>query len=84
LFLLVAEQLSHKFPKVRKLMADKFYVFLMTNGEELFSESRLDDITNFITDSLWLDERLDIKTIKEEFYKLLHLEDKKTAPASAA
>lgn len=27
-----------RFPKVRKLMADKFYVMLLTNGEDLFGE----------------------------------------------
>lgn len=38
LIILISELLSHKYPKVRKLMADKFYLYLLANGEEKFGD----------------------------------------------
>jgi hypothetical protein len=42
-------------PKVRKSMADKFYLYLMTNGEILYGEEKNDQICNDLLDVDWLE-----------------------------
>lgn len=54
-FLLIGNLLCHVFPKVRKLMADKFYMMLIANGEDLFGELKSDEMIEFVTSNDWLD-----------------------------
>ena len=36
-------------------MADKFYMMLIANGEDLFGELKSDEMIEFVTSNDWLD-----------------------------
>lgn len=44
-----------RFPKVRKAMADKFYMILLASGEELFGEEISDKCIELLMEREWLE-----------------------------
>lgn len=56
---LIAIQLSFcycdRFPKVRKLMADKFYLLLLSSGEQYFGEEVNDACIEYLLSVDWLE-----------------------------
>ncbi|KRX05461.1 Armadillo-type fold [Pseudocohnilembus persalinus] len=77
LYNLVHDYLVHKFPKVRKLMFDKFYIFLMSSGEDFFTEEKNDEIIEFLACIDFLDERFNPSEVTEQYFKLLGIEQNK-------
>ena len=44
-----------RFPKVRKVMSDKLYLFLLSSGEEYYGEERCEKGIELLTSIDWLD-----------------------------
>lgn len=57
-------------------MFDKFYLFMMTSGEDIFGEDTNDELLDFLCGIDWLDDRFDGAEVTEEYHKLLKLEKK--------
>jgi len=47
--------LFHKFPKIRKEVADKFYLYLMSHGDDLLGVELNEKISSILTDNDWLE-----------------------------
>lgn len=71
---LVAQYLVHKFPKVRKLMADKFYLLLLSSGEQYFGEEVNDACIEYLLSVDWLEmEKFNYQEPAKKFNQLFKL-----------
>ncbi|KAE9047708.1 Tubulin-specific chaperone D [Phytophthora rubi] len=75
--------LGHKFPKVRKLTAEKLYTRLLLH-DEIVDEEKYDAVVEILSDTAWDASISQVRTARNELLELLGLElplKKKSVPA---
>lgn len=66
--------LSSDLPKVRKILADKLLLLVMSQANyETFSEEQSDELTMLLSDYDFVDEKLDVEFIKGELSRIFGL-----------
>ncbi|RLN62335.1 hypothetical protein BBJ29_007577 [Phytophthora kernoviae] len=65
--------LGHRFPKVRKLTAEKLYTRLLLH-EEVINEEKYDQVVEILSDAAWDASITQVRTARNELLELLDME----------
>jgi hypothetical protein len=77
--------LAHKYPKVRKRMAEQLYIVLMSHSNLMPDDEEVQDkILGAIADSNWLGDTPLVQELRLPLYAMLGCEAPAAAPKAAA
>jgi hypothetical protein len=61
-------------PKARKVLSDKLLMFVMSLADEdIFNLEQTEELTNILSENDFLEEKLDIESIKVQIQTLLEV-----------